>query len=136
MKLSEQLTMLLRKPSTCYLTTLMSDGSPQITQVWVDTDGEHVLVNSVRTHLKTRNIVRDPRVALAVSSPDSPSHYAQIRGRVLEVTAEGAAEHVEALALKYLGRPYPWFGGRDQERVLFVIEADSVSGAGAGVGGR
>jgi PPOX class probable F420-dependent enzyme len=131
MKLSEQLTALLREPSICHLTTLMSDGSPQITQVWVDTDGEHVLVNSVRTHLKTRNIARDPRVALAVSSPGDPSSYVQIRGRVLEMTTEGAADHVETLAQKYLGGPYPWYGGRDQERVLFVIEADRVSGTGA-----
>ncbi|MGQ4511224.1 TIGR03618 family F420-dependent PPOX class oxidoreductase [Streptomyces sp. DW26H14] len=128
MRLSEQLTALLREPSICYLTTLMADGSPQITQVWVDTDGEHVLVNSVRTHLKTRNVARDPRVALAVASPDSPSQYVQIRGRVTEVRTEGAADHVEVLAQKYLGGPYPWYGGRDQERVLFVIEAESVSG--------
>ncbi|WP_329454449.1 PPOX class F420-dependent oxidoreductase [Streptomyces sp. NBC_01497] len=130
MKLSDELTALLREPSTCYLTTLMPDGSPQITQVWVDTDGENVLVNSVRTHLKTRNIARDPRVALAVSSPRNPSRYVQIRGRVAEVRTDGAADHIEALAHKYLGGPYPWFGGRDQERVQFVIEAGSVSGIG------
>jgi PPOX class probable F420-dependent enzyme len=130
MKLSDELVALLREPSVCYFTTLMADGSPQVTQVWVDTDGERVLVNSVRTHLKTRNVTRDPRVALAVSHPDRPSRYFQVRGRVVEVTAEGAAEHVEELAQKYLGGPYPWFGGRDQERVLFVIEPESVSGQG------
>ncbi|GAA3764056.1 PPOX class F420-dependent oxidoreductase [Streptomyces tremellae] len=127
MELTGHVTALLRGPSTCYLTTLMPDGSPQITQVWVDTDGEHVLVNSVRTHLKTRNVTRDPRVALAVASPKDPARYLQIRGRVVRVTAEGAVDHVEALAHKYLGGPYPWYGGRDQERVLFVIEADSVT---------
>jgi PPOX class probable F420-dependent enzyme len=100
----------------------MADGSPQVTQTWVDTDGEHVLINSVQSHVKTRNIERDPRVAVAVADPEAPSRYFQVRGRVLEVTTDGAAEHIEALAHKYLGTPYPWYGGRDQVRVIFVIE--------------
>jgi PPOX class probable F420-dependent enzyme len=130
MKLSEDLLALLRAPSPCYLATTMPDGSPQVTQTWVDTDGEHVLINSVRGHVKTRNIARDPRVALAVSDRENPARYFQVRGRVVEVTTEGAVDHIEALAQKYLGGPYPWYGGRDQERVLFVIEPDSVSGIG------
>ncbi|GAA4572160.1 PPOX class F420-dependent oxidoreductase [Planotetraspora kaengkrachanensis] len=128
MKLSEELLDLLRRPSICYLATSMADGSPQLTQTWVDTDGEHVLINSVQTHVKTRNIERDPRVALTVSDPDDPSRYVQVRGRVLEVTTDGAAEHIDALAKKYLGTPYPWYGGRDQVRVIFVIEPERVVG--------
>jgi len=130
MKLTEELLTLLREPSTCYLATSMADGSPQVTQTWVDTDGEHVLINSVQTHLKTRNIERDARVAVAVSHPDNPSRYFQVRGRVVETTTEGAVDHVEKLAQKYLGGPYPWYGGRDQVRVIFVIEPDSVSAMG------
>ena len=129
-KLTEELIALLRAPSTCYLTTSMADGSPQITQTWVDTDGEHVLINSVQTHVKTRNIERDPRVAVTVSDPANPSRYVQVRGRVLDVTTKGAVDHVEALAQKYLGKPYPWYGGRDQVRVIFVIEPESISGSG------
>ncbi|GAA4581509.1 PPOX class F420-dependent oxidoreductase [Planotetraspora phitsanulokensis] len=128
MKLSEEVLELLRRPSVCHLATLMADGSPQLTQTWVDTDGEHVLINSVQTHVKTRNIERDPRVALTVSDPDDPSRYVQVRGRVLEVTTDGAAEHIDALAKKYLGKPYPWYGGRDQVRVIFVIEPERVVG--------
>ncbi|MFJ5643775.1 pyridoxamine 5'-phosphate oxidase family protein [Streptomyces sp. NPDC093223] len=67
----------------------MPDGSPQLTQTWVDTDGEHVLINSVESHQKTRNIARDPRIALAVSDPSDPSSYVQIRGRVVRVTTGG-----------------------------------------------
>ena len=63
MKLPEDLLALMREPSTCYLATSMADGSPQLTQTWVDTDGEYVLINSVQGHLKVRNIERDPRVA-------------------------------------------------------------------------
>jgi PPOX class probable F420-dependent enzyme len=130
MELNEELLGLLREPSICYLTTVMPDGSPQVTQVWVDSDGEHVLINSVQGHVKTRNIERDPRVALAVSDPGNPTRYFQVRGRVAEVTTKGAREHVESLASKYLGAPYPWYGGREEVRVLFVIEPTSISSMG------
>ncbi|MCX6046901.1 MAG: PPOX class F420-dependent oxidoreductase [Chloroflexi bacterium] len=130
MKLPEELLVLLRQPSTCYIATSMADGSPQLTQTWVDTDGEHVIINSVQSHVKTRNIARDPRVAVAISDPDNPSRYFQVRGRVVNVTTDGAVDHIEKLAQKYLGTPYPWFGGRDQVRVIIVIEPEKVSGTG------
>src|SRR3954447_77486 len=128
LKLAEGLLALLRQPSTCYIATLMADGSPQVTQVWVDTDGEHIIINSVQSHVKVRNIKRDPRVAVVVSDPGNPSRYFQVRGRVVTMTTDGAANHIEMLAQKYLGAPYPWFGGRDQVRVILVIEPDKVSG--------
>ncbi|KIF66742.1 pyridoxamine 5'-phosphate oxidase [Streptomyces sp. AcH 505] len=128
MDLPDELVALLRRPSTCYLATLMADGSPQLTQTWVDTDGRHVVINSVEGHVKTRNVRRDPRVAVTVSDPENPSRFYQVRGEVVEVTNDGAAEHIETLAQKYLGGPYPWFGGRDQVRVKFVIAPRSVSG--------
>jgi PPOX class probable F420-dependent enzyme len=118
---------LLRRPSPCFLATLMPDGSPQMTQTWVDTDGTHVLVNTVDGHQKVRNIERDPRVALNVADPEDPSRYFEVRGRVVEVTKDGAAEHIDELAQRYLGRPYPWFGGRDQVRLLVRIEPDKVT---------
>jgi len=127
-KLTYEVLTLLRQPSICYLATSMSDGSPQVTQTWVDTDGEHVLINSVQTHVKVKNIARDPRVAVAIAAPDSPSRYVQIRGRVVSVTTDGAVEHIEMLAQKYLGKPYPWYGGHDQVRVILVIAPERVSG--------
>ena len=129
-KLSEDLLALLRKPSTCYIATLMADGSPQMTQTWVDTDGEHVIINSVQGYVKLKNIARDPRVAVAISAPENPTRYFQVRGRVVAVTTDGAAGHIEMLAQKYLGTPYPWFGGRDQVRVIIVIEPEKVTSMG------
>jgi PPOX class probable F420-dependent enzyme len=129
-KLSEDLLALLRQPSICYLATSMADGSPQLTQTWVDTDGEHVLINSVQTHVKIRNIQRDPRVAVAVSDRDNPSRYFQVRGRVVTVTTDGAADHIEMLSQKYQGKPYAWYGGRNQMRVIIVIEPEKVSDTG------
>lgn len=126
--LPDELVALLRRPSTCYLATLMPDGSPQLTQTWVDTDGENILINSVETHLKSRNIRRDPRVAVTISDPAAPSRFYQVRGEVVHTTTEGAADHIEQLAQRYLGRPYPWFGGPDEVRVKFTIAPRKVSG--------
>jgi PPOX class probable F420-dependent enzyme len=121
---------LLRSASTCYLTTLMPDGSPQLTQTWADTDGQHILINSVTGYQKLRNIQRDPRVAVAVSDPAHPSRYITARGRVTETRTAGATEHIEALAQKYLGSPYPWYGGRNQQRVILVITIDKLHTTG------
>jgi PPOX class probable F420-dependent enzyme len=125
-KLPEGLIDLLRKPSPCFLATLMPDGSPQMTQTWVDTDGEHVIINTVQGFQKVRNVDRDQRVAVSVSDPDNPFRYYAVRGRVVDVTTKGGAEHIEALSQRYTGAPYPWYGGRDQVRVILAISADKI----------
>jgi PPOX class probable F420-dependent enzyme len=130
MNLPHGLLELLRQPSPCYLATSMPDGSPQLTQTWVDTDGEQTLINSVAGFQKIRNFERDPRVALAVSDPADPARYFAVRGRVLDVTTDGAVEHIEKLDGRYLGGLYPWCGGRDQTRLLITIEADKVNSMG------
>ncbi|MFN8589949.1 MAG: PPOX class F420-dependent oxidoreductase [Thermomicrobiales bacterium] len=130
MPLPADVVALLRQPSICYLSTIMPDGSPQVTQTWVDTDGDHVLINTVEGFLKLRNIARDPRVAVAIDDPADRFRYKQIRGRVIATTTEGGAAHIEALSQKYLGQPYAWYGGRDQVRVIITIAADSISGVG------
>lgn len=128
MKLTDELLALLRAPSPCYISTIMPDGSPQLTQTWVDTDGEHVIINTVDGFQKVRNIRRDPRIALAIASSVDPSQYLQVRGTVIELTTDGARDHIETLAQKYLGGPYPWYGGRDQVRIILKIEANSITG--------
>ena len=128
--LPDALLALLRQPSPCFIATTMPDGSPHLTETWVDTDGEHVLINSVQGYLKVRNIARDPRVAVAIADPANPSRYFQVRGRVVATTTEGAAEHIEMLSQRYLGTPYPWYGGRDQVRVLLTIAPEKISGMG------
>ena len=130
MDLPEDLLALLHRPSTCYLATAMADGAPHLTQTWVDTDGRHILINSVQGFQKMKNIARDPRVAVTIADPDRPTRYYAVRGRVLGVTADGATEHIEKLARRYLGTPYPWFGGRDQVRLLLTIEAERIKATG------
>jgi PPOX class probable F420-dependent enzyme len=118
---------LLHRPSPCFVATLMPDGAPQMTQTWVDTDGTHVLINTVAGFQKVRNMERDGRVALNVVDPGDVARYYAVRGRVMSITAEGAAEHIERLARKYLGGPYPWYGGRDQVRLLVSIAAERIT---------
>ncbi|MFN8481868.1 MAG: PPOX class F420-dependent oxidoreductase [Anaerolineae bacterium] len=128
MKLTEDQVALLRRPSLCYIATTMADGSPQLTQTWVDTDGENVIINTVQGYVKLKNIARDPRVAVAVSDPDEPTRYFQVRGRVVKTTTEGGTEHIEKLAQKYTGQPYAWYGGRGQVRVIVTIQPEKVRG--------
>ncbi|MFZ1042402.1 MAG: PPOX class F420-dependent oxidoreductase [Anaerolineales bacterium] len=135
-KLTEEVLTLLRQPSTCYIATLMKDGSPQVTQTWVDTDGEHVIINSVQGYVKLKNIKRDPRVAVVISAPDNPTRYFQIRGRVIKMTTDGGAEHIEKISQKYTGKPYSWYGGREQVRVIITIEPEKITSMGGGWGRR
>ena len=89
--------------------------------------GWHFLVEGFQ---KVRNMRRDPRVSLNVTDPDNTFRYYRIRGRVLDITAEGGAEHIDVLAKRYTGAPYAWYGGRDQVRLIVTIEAEHVSGMG------
>jgi PPOX class probable F420-dependent enzyme len=120
----------MRQPSPCFISTAMPDGSPQLTQTWVDTDGVAILINTVEGFQKVKNIRRDPRVAVAVSDASNPSRYYSIRGEVLSITSAGAAEHIEALSQRYLGTPYPWYGGRDQVRLILTIDAHKIHSMG------
>jgi PPOX class probable F420-dependent enzyme len=128
MTLPDELLTLLRGPSPCFISTLMADGSPQMTEVWVDTDGEHVVINTVDGFLKVRNLRRDPRLAVSVLDPENLMRYFSVRGTVVDMITEGAADHIEMLSQRYLGEPYPWYGGRDQTRIMLIIEADQVGG--------
>lgn len=130
MELSQEQLTLLREPSSCFISTLMPDGSPQITQTWVDTDGQNVIINTVQGFQKVKNVERDPRVAVAVSDPANPFRYVAVRGRVVNITAEGGAEHIEALSQRYTGGPYAWHGGRDQVRLILTIEPDKIHAMG------
>ena len=126
--LPEGLLDLLRKPSPCFIATLMPDGSPQLTETWVTTDGENVVLNIVDGMQKARNITRDPRVAINVADPDDVNRYYAVRGRVVSTTTEGGRESIDEISQKYLGIPYPNFSGNaDETRVLITIEADSVT---------
>ena len=119
-----------KKTAFAHLGTLMPDGSPQVTPVWVDYDGQHVRFNSALGRVKDRNVRRDPRVSLSIMDPDNPYHYVAVRGRVVEITQQGADEHINLLSQKYLGQAVYPFRQPGEVRVLYKIEVDKISSMG------
>jgi PPOX class probable F420-dependent enzyme len=111
---------LLREPAYCQLATLMPDGSPQNTQVWVETDGQYILVVTAEGRQKVKNVRRDPRVALNVVDPTNAFRIASVRGQVVDVTTEGADRLLDELSKKYLDEDtYPF---RQPGEVLLTIK--------------
>lgn len=112
---------LFQKKAFGAFTTLMPDGSPQTTPVWVDLRDGLVWVNSAVGRLKDRNVRRDPRVAVTVIDPDNPYRYVEVRGTVKEITQDGADAHIDAMAKKYMGvDKYP-LRQPGEQRVLYKI---------------
>ena len=121
---------LLREPAFCQLATLMPDGSPQITQVWVETDGEHILINTIEGSQKEKNVRRDPRVAVNVVDPTNAWRIAMVRGRVVEVTTEGAVRQIDRLAKKYLNEDTYPFHRPDRVRTTIKITPEKINEIG------
>jgi PPOX class probable F420-dependent enzyme len=114
------------------IATIREDGSPQATPVWIDYDGEDVLVNSAKGRTKVKNVERDPRATVTVlPADDQQSGYVMVSGST-EITEEGALEHINMLARKYLGEDkYPYLGPGER-RVIIRIHPERVDGFGAG----
>ena len=127
-KLTEAAVHFLQEKHIAHFVTLMTDGSPQVTPVWVDvdTDGSHVLINSSEGRVKTRNAARDPRVAVSVLDEQDPFKFVIVRGQVVERNHEDASAHIDSLAKKYTGAErYPYNRGQEQ-RVILRIKPDYV----------
>lgn len=121
---------MLQQPVFVHLTTLMADGSPQASPVWVDVDGDEIVINSAEGRVKDKNIKRDPRVALSVTAIDNPYKAFMVRGRVVKITTEGGDAHIDKMAKKYMGvDSYP-FRTPTEVRVIYRIVADRVSNMG------
>lgn len=125
-ELPEAARKLLEDTNLVNFVTLMPDGSPQVTPLWVDTDGTHVIVNTAEGRQKPRNLYRDPRVALCVVDRNNPYSYLQIRGRVVEMTHEGAWEHINRLAQKYMGPGARYPGSQQETRVIVKVLPEHV----------
>ena len=127
-KLTDRQIAFLKEPHIAEFVTLMKDGSPHITPVWIDTDGEYILVNTAEGRVKIRNVRRDPRVAVGIYDPEnSYTRVLNVRGRVVEITTDGAAENIDDLSEKYNGvRPYPNHNP-DQPRLLLKILPDRIN---------
>ena len=118
---------LFSKRAFASLGTLMPDGRPQVTPVWVDIEGDLVVINSAKGRQKDKNVRRDPRVSLAIIDPENPYRFMEIRGRVVEITEQGGSEHIDKMAKKYLGvDKYP-YGQPGEVRVIYKIQPEHTT---------
>lgn len=108
------------------IATTMSDGSPQASITWIDSDGSTIIFNTAEGRLKANNLRRDGRVAIAITDAENPYRQVMVRGKVIEDTLEGASEHVDSLARKYLGvDKYP-YSEPGEVRVIFKILPEKI----------
>jgi PPOX class probable F420-dependent enzyme len=126
-KLTPTAVKLIEGKNFANVATVMVDGSPHVTPVWIDHDGDIILVNSQGDRIKSKNLARDPRVALSIFDQSDPYNAVFIRGKVKEITKKGAEEHIDKMAKKYLGKEkYPW-RQPGQPRILIRIQPLKVS---------
>ena len=119
---------LFEKKTFAHVATLLPDGSPHVTPVWVDydADADRLLVNTERGRRKEENVREDGRVAVSMTDPDNPYRMLSVRGEVDEITTEGAREHIDELAKRYMGEDeYP--NPIETERVILSIAPRNVS---------
>jgi PPOX class probable F420-dependent enzyme len=122
----EKFADIFQKKTFAQLATLMADGSPHVAPVWIDYDGQHILVNTAKGRVKDRNMRRDPRVAMDLLDPDNPYRHISIRGRVVDITEKGADEHIDKMAKKYIGQDRYPHRTAGEVRVLFKIEPEQA----------
>jgi PPOX class probable F420-dependent enzyme len=122
-RLSDEIKALVRGANFAHLATLMRDGAPQVDPVWVDLEGDTILVCTSTNSLKAKNTKRDGRVGLSVIAMDNPYEEAQLRGRVVEQRPDPDFTAIDRVSRKYTGQPFPW---RDQpaERLVLVIAVE------------
>jgi PPOX class probable F420-dependent enzyme len=118
--------LLTTKTAFAHVATLNADGSPQVTPVWVDTDGTHVLINTAKGRVKAKNLERDSRVALSIADPENAYRYLAIQGRVVGMTEQGGDAHIDKMAKKYLGKDSYPYRTPTEVRVIVKIAPEKV----------
>ena len=121
MQLSSQAKELLDGKNFACVATIMPDGSPQVAPVWVERDGDTVVLNATESRQRTKNLRRDPRVAIAVFDLKNPYKKVLIRGKAVEITRDGAEEHIDKLSMKYNGRKYPDHNPADPRTIIRIV---------------
>ncbi len=127
----EQYRDLVDRPTFAHLATILPNGMPHVTPTWIDADDdyEHVLVNTARTRRKERNVRQNPNVGLSIIDPDNPYRHLSLWGEVVELTEEGAEEHIDSLAQQYMDVDrYPNYDDDPGPRVIIRIEPQHVTG--------
>jgi PPOX class probable F420-dependent enzyme len=125
--LSDKARALIARPVLASLTTLGKDGSPQVTPLWIDQDGDDLVFNTAKGRVKARHMENDPRVAVSVVDPDDQYNVVAVRGTVIDITTDGADAHIDALAKKYLGvDSYP-MRREGEVRVKVRVRTDRIA---------
>lgn len=127
-EITEPVAKLIEDKNFAFFATLMKNGSPQITPVWVDLEKNTntILINTAEGRLKQENVSRDPRVAISVANHNNPYEMVTIRGRVIEQITEGANEHIDKLAKKYLNLDKYPFMSPEEKRVILKIKPEKI----------
>ena len=126
MKLTDEVKKLVDGKNFASVATLMPDGSPQVATVWIDRDGDTIVLNAAKSRQRTKNLKRDPRVAICIFDQNNPYSSASIRGKVVDITEKGAEEHIDKMNMKYHGTPkYPYHTPNDP-RVVIRVEAKRI----------
>ena len=109
-ELTDAVRELLDAPNVWHLGTINPDGRPQINPMWIDREGDHIVINTAIGRRKEKNLRRDPRVTLSITEPDNPYNYCEIRGEIVEyIEGDEAEASIDSLAKKYIGEDsYPW----------------------------
>ena len=127
LKLDDHASKLIEGKNFAFIGTIMPDGSPHVTPVWIDHDGDTILVNTSMGRRKQMNVTRDSRVAISVADQNNMYDKIVIRGHVISQILEGADTHIDKLAKKYIGKDkYPW-RAPDEKRVILKIEPTHIS---------
>jgi len=125
-EITDSVVKLLEGKNFAFVASLMKDGSPHITPVWIDYDGESILINTAEGRTKHKNVTRDPRIAISIIEQNNPYNMVSIRGTVIEQTNKGADEHTDKLAKRYLGvDKYP-FRTPAEKRIILKVKPDKV----------
>ena len=126
MSINSKAEQLLEDPNLVFIATIMKDGSPQLSPVWVDYDDGYILVNTAEGRIKHKNVLRDPRVAISVVSNDNPLDMTTIRGNVVEIIPDYEYLHADKLTKKYMGKDHYPFRRPGEKRIIFKIKPERV----------
>jgi len=124
--LTDSAISLFKGKNFAFVASLMNDGAPQITPVWIDYDGQFLLVNTAEGRTKQKNFERDPRVAISVVDQNNPYNMVSVRGKVIDQTTNGADEHIDRMAKKYLGADTYPFRSPDEKRIILKIKPEKI----------
>ena len=109
-----------------YLATIMGDGTPQVTPVWFNTNEDFILINSVKGRVKDRNMRQRSFIAVVIQDPNNPFRYLQVRGRIVEITEQGARQHINILAEKYTGKAEYTLNDPNEVRVIYMLRPEKA----------